>query len=263
MRTCYIAGSRSHAFNAQASKDVVLAAEDEVTRQRCMRIIEAAGTDASPLQNIASAMALTRDLLDMNCLSAIKAVLTALGVPMSDPSLNSVGLDLPSLKAAGFDAAAFVSCEYDWATIKRAGFSVAEVKAAGCNAASAIGAGYDLPSLKAGGFNATTLKLAGCSFSALVLARFSAEELTEAGFSSEVQVFHKPLLFMMFVEFCFQPQPICSGCRSGASAQDSRRRTTQGCCGCCPGVVFYDLSPRSFFCVCSSCNCASKRNNFA
>ena len=195
MRTCYIASSRSHAFYAQAAKDVMLAAEDEVTRQRCMRIIEASGMDVSPLQDIASAVALTRDLLGMNCLSAIKAVLTALGIPMSDPSLNSVGLDLPSLKAAGFDVAAFVSCKYDWATIRRAGFSAAEVKAAGCNAASAIGAGYDLPSLKAAGFNAMTLKLAGCSFSALVLARFSAEELTEAGFSSEVQVF--PLTFAL------------------------------------------------------------------
>jgi hypothetical protein len=67
---------------------------------------------------------------------------------------------------------------------------------------------------------------------------------------------------MMFVELCPRPQQICSGCRSGASAQDSRRRTAQGCCGCCPGVVFYDLSPRSFFCFCSSFNCASKRNNF-
>ena len=138
---------------------MVLSAADEVTRQHCMRIIEAASSGiSSPLHGIASAEALTRNLLDMKSLSAINAVFVVLGIAMSDPRLKAVGFDLPSLKAAGFDAAAFKA------------------------------AGYDLPSLKAAGFSAAALKLAGCSFSALVLAGFSAAELTEAGFSSEVKV---------------------------------------------------------------------------
>ena len=79
---------------------MVLAAADDVTRQRCMRIIQAASAGASPLQDMASAVALTRDLFGMQNLSAVNAVLAALG------RAAVKGLDVTSLKAAGFDAAA-------------------------------------------------------------------------------------------------------------------------------------------------------------
>ena len=179
----------SHSPSIQSRKGMVLSAADEVTRQHCMRIIEAASSGiSSPLHGIASAEALTRNLLDMKSLSAINAVFVVLGIAMSDPRLKAVGLDLPSLKAAGFDAAAFKAAGLDVSTMKIAGFTAAQVKTAGCDCLSAMGAGYDLPSLKAAGFSAAALKSAGCSFSALVLAGFSAAELTEAGFSSEVKV---------------------------------------------------------------------------
>ena len=182
-------GSRSHTSCLQAARDVVLAAADDVTRQRCMRIIQAASAGASsPLQDIASAVSLTRDLLDMKSLPAIKAVLAVLDVAMSSPSLKAVSLDLPSLKAAGFDAAAFKAAGYECLAMKVAGFTAAQVKSAGCDAASAMAAGYDLPSLKTAGYGAAALKSVGYVFSALVTAGFSASELTEAGFSSEVKV---------------------------------------------------------------------------
>jgi hypothetical protein len=149
--------SISHTSPLQVAKDVVLAAADDVQRQRCMRIIQAASAGASsPLRDIASAAALTRDLFGMQNLSAVNAVLAALG--------NS------------------------WADVKKAGFTAAEAKAAGCDAASAMTAGHDLSSLKTAGYGAAALKSVGYAFSALVLAGFSAAELTEAGFSSEVKV---------------------------------------------------------------------------
>ncbi len=125
----------------QAAKDVCLAAADDVTRQRCLRIIEAASASSS-LPNIALSAALTRGLLHMKSLAAVKAVLAALGVAMDHPSLKAVGYDPPSLKAAGFDLAAFRAAGCDWSTIRTAGFSAAEAKAAGCDPATARAAGY-------------------------------------------------------------------------------------------------------------------------
>jgi len=74
----------------------VLAAVDDVTRQRCMRIIEAASAGASPMKDIASAAALTSDLLKMN-LFAVNAVLAALG------KAAVKNLSASSLIAGGFD----------------------------------------------------------------------------------------------------------------------------------------------------------------
>jgi len=89
----------------------VLAAADDVTRQRCMRIIQAASAGASsPLQDMASAAALTRDLANMQNLSAVNAVLAALG------RAAVKGLDVTSLKAAGFDAAACAGIDIDTCT---------------------------------------------------------------------------------------------------------------------------------------------------
>ena len=54
---------------------------------------------------------------------------------------------LPSLKAAGYDAAAFRAAGCDWATVIRVGFTAVEAKAAGYDAAAAHAAGYDVLSL--------------------------------------------------------------------------------------------------------------------
>jgi hypothetical protein len=150
-------GLRGHTSCLQAARDVVLAAEDEVTRQRCMRIIQAASTgcSCSPLQSIASAVALTRDLLRIQSLSAVNNVLAALGKAAVD------ALDPECLKAAGFEAAALAAAGHDFASIKAAGFTAAEAKAAGCDATCAVSAGYDLPSLKAAGYDILSLKAAG------------------------------------------------------------------------------------------------------
>ena len=178
-----VTASHSHTSFSQSRKGVVLAAADDVTRQRCMRIIQAASAGASsPLQDKASAVALTRDLAGMQNVSAVNAVLAALG------RAAVKGLDVTSLKAAGFDTAACAAAGGSWADVKTAGFTAAEAKAAGCDAASAMAAGYDLSSLKTAGYGAAALNSVGYGFSALVTAGFSASELTEAGFSSEVKV---------------------------------------------------------------------------
>ena len=116
-----------------AHKDVCLAAADDVTRQRCVRIIEAAsaGGASSSLPDIASSAALTRGLLDMKSLAVVKAVLAALDVAIDHPSLNAVGFDLPSLKAAGFSAAALKSAGCSFSALVLAGFSAAELTEAG------------------------------------------------------------------------------------------------------------------------------------
>jgi hypothetical protein len=79
----------------QAPNDVFLAAADDVTRQRCVRAIQAASSGGrfSSLQDIASAVLLTRDLIGMQSLPAVNAVLAALGK------------DARSLKDMGFDDA--------------------------------------------------------------------------------------------------------------------------------------------------------------
>jgi hypothetical protein len=65
-----------------AHKDVSLAADSDATRQRCMRIIEAASTSgvSAPLPDIALHPALT-PVLFMRRLPAVKAVLSALDKP--------------------------------------------------------------------------------------------------------------------------------------------------------------------------------------
>ena len=113
-----VTASRSHTSCLQAARDVVLAAADEVTRHRCMRIIRAASAGTSSmLQDIASAAALTPCLLGMQDLSAVNAVLAALGKT--------------AVKGLGFRS------------LKLAGFTEVEAKAAGCDFASARAVGYD------------------------------------------------------------------------------------------------------------------------
>jgi hypothetical protein len=128
---------------------LTLAAGDDVMRQHWVRVIQAAsaGGASSSLHDIASAAALTEELLKMKRLPAIKTFLNALGVSMSYSCLKAAGFDLPSLKAAGFEAAAFRAAGYSWSDLKAAGFTSSDCKAAGC----------DLPSLKALGFDVLSL----------------------------------------------------------------------------------------------------------
>jgi hypothetical protein len=88
----------------QAPKDVCLAAADDVTRQRCVRAIQAASAcgSCSSLQDIASVVALTPDLFWMQSLPAVNAVLAALG------NAAAKGLDAKSLNDAGFDEAVLI-----------------------------------------------------------------------------------------------------------------------------------------------------------
>lgn len=165
-----VIASRSPTSYLQAARDVVLAAADEVTRQRCMCIIRAASAGtSSPLQDIASAAALTRNLLNMKSLPAVLAVLAALGVAMGHASLKAVGLDPPSLKAVGHDIAAFRAAGYSWADTKTFGFTAAEASAAGCDLASANAAGYDVVSLVEG-FGYDAAATSGCDVSFILVS---------------------------------------------------------------------------------------------
>ena len=73
-------------------------------RQRCVRAIQAAiaGGCRCSLQDIASVVALSCDLIDMQSLSAVNAVLAALG------KAAAKGLDAKSMKDAGFDEALLI-----------------------------------------------------------------------------------------------------------------------------------------------------------
>ena len=94
-----------------------LAAADDATRQRCVRALQAAsaGSFSSSLQGIACAVAVTRDLIGMQSLPAVNAVLAALG------KAAAKGLDAKSLNEAGFDAK----------ELKGAGFSIRDITFAG------------------------------------------------------------------------------------------------------------------------------------
>jgi hypothetical protein len=124
---------------------VCLAAADYATRQRCVRVIQAAsaGGTSSSLQDIASAAALTGELLKMKILPALNVVMAALG------KAEVGGLDVPSLKAAGFDAAA--------------------CRAAGFDPKSLQAAGYDVPSLVTE-FGYDACKAAGCYLSQILVS---------------------------------------------------------------------------------------------
>jgi hypothetical protein len=135
-----------------------------------VRVIQAAsaGGASSSLHHIASAAALTGELLKMRSLPAIKAVFDALGVSMSDPCLKAAGYDLPSLKAAGFDAAAFRAAGFSWSDLKAAGFTSSDCKSLGCDLASAQSAGYDVLSLIAG-FGYDAVASSGCDVSCILV----------------------------------------------------------------------------------------------
>ena len=93
-----------------------------------MRAIQAAsaGSFSSSLQDIASAVALTRDLIGMQSLPAVNAVLAALGKAAAQ------GLDANRLKDVGFDLSSLVRAGFDAAELKGAGFSIGDITFAGC-----------------------------------------------------------------------------------------------------------------------------------
>jgi hypothetical protein len=107
----------------QGAKDVCLAAADDVTRQRCLRIIEAASASwASPL-DIAASAALTPGLFMLRSLPAANAVLAALGKPAV------AALDAPSLDAAGWHVDVPLLLEFGYDAVAAAGFDVSFFKA--------------------------------------------------------------------------------------------------------------------------------------
>jgi hypothetical protein len=161
----YITDQHSDTSSSQAAKEVLLAAADDESRQRCMCMIQAASTSTpSPLQDIALSVALVHDLLNMKSLPAIKAVFAALNVTLSDAFLKNVGLDPPSLRAAGYDAAAFRAAGCSAADMKAAGFTLAEYQAAGCDAVTAQSMGYDENSLMTA-FGLEAMISSGCELS--------------------------------------------------------------------------------------------------
>jgi hypothetical protein len=181
---CHVVSAVTDLLCLQAPRDVCLAAADDVTRQRCVRVIQAAsaGDDSSSLHHIASAVALTGELLKMKSLPALNAVMAALG------KAEVGGLDLPSLKAAGLDAAACRAAGYDVPSLKAAGFTLSDFRAARFDpkslwhenivhvhynlswkcAASLRSAGYDVLSLIAV-FGYDAVASSGCDVSSILV----------------------------------------------------------------------------------------------
>jgi hypothetical protein len=60
----------------------------------------------------------------MKSLPAIKAVLDALGVSMSDPCLKAAGYDADAFKAAGFTLSDFRAAGFDPKSLQSAGYDV-------------------------------------------------------------------------------------------------------------------------------------------
>jgi hypothetical protein len=91
--------SRRYVFSLQLNADsVVLAAEDEASRQCCVRALGAAINGASDafMKDVASTAAFTPHLIGMKNLSIFNHVAVLLGKPAAS------GLDAKSLKQAGF-----------------------------------------------------------------------------------------------------------------------------------------------------------------
>ncbi len=115
---------------------MVLAAADDVTRQRCFRIMQTACSDtiSTTLQSIASSATLTRNLFCMKNATAVTAVLLALRVGTNEPSLAAVNFNFALLKEFQFEAL----------DLKAAGFIAADLQAAGFNSRELKAAGYDV-----------------------------------------------------------------------------------------------------------------------
>ena len=107
----------------QGAKDLCLAAADDLTRQRCVRMIEAASASWTSPSDIASSAALTPGLFMMRSVLAANSVLAALGRP------TVAALDLPSLDAAGWHVDVPLLLEFGYDAVKAAGCDVSFFKA--------------------------------------------------------------------------------------------------------------------------------------
>jgi serine/threonine protein kinase len=174
----------------KAPRDVFLAAVDEASRQCCVRIIQAAsaGILSSSMQEIASAVALTRALIDMRCLPVVNAVLAALGKGTAKgldvKSLNEAGCGAGELKAAGFTVGELKGAGLSAGELREAGFTAGELKAAQFTSGELKNAGFFVGELKGVGFSAGELKRAGFLAGELKRAGFTAGELKGAGFTA-------------------------------------------------------------------------------
>jgi len=85
--------------------------------------------------------------------------------------MRAAGFNLRTLKAAGYDAAAFRAAECDWADMKTAGFVARELRPLGCSLAALVALQFDAYSLFSAGFNYDALIGAGHDGSGVVLVR--------------------------------------------------------------------------------------------
>ena len=101
---------------------------------------------------------------------------------------------LPSLKAAGYDAAAFRAAGCDCTIVITAGFSAVEAKAAGydaaafraagCNLKTFTTAGFSLEEAKSAGYDAAAFRAAGCDWATVIRVGFTAVEAKAAGYDA-------------------------------------------------------------------------------
>ena len=101
-------------------------------------------------------MALTHDLIGMQSLPALNAVLAALG------KAAAKGLDVNSLKGVGFNCSSLVRAGFDAAAFKGAGFDCSSLVRAGFDLSSLVKAGFDAAALKNAGFSIRDITFAGC-----------------------------------------------------------------------------------------------------
>lgn len=91
------------------------------------------------------------------------------GCGLSD--MRAAGFKLPTLKAAGYAAAAFRAAECDWADMKTAGFAARELRPLGCSLTALAALQFDAQSLFRAGFNYDAVIGAGADGSGVVLVR--------------------------------------------------------------------------------------------
>jgi hypothetical protein len=149
-------------------RDIHFAADHESTRQRCVRILQAASQTCfcSLLEDISIEVALSRNLIAMQSLPTLNDVLAKLGMAVSK------GLDAASLKAAGCSARQ-LRAAFDPAALRTAGFDIGNLRAAG----------FDTKLLKVAGFMASDFKAAGYDISSLLSADFTVKDLN-CGFTA-------------------------------------------------------------------------------
>jgi hypothetical protein len=185
--------SLSKTFVVSQSKMLRLAASDDVTRKRCIRVIQAASSScrSSSPHSIATEVAMSRELFRMKSITAVKSVLAALGVTLDKNFLTSIKFDFSLLKEFEYDPSELLSSGFDLSCLKAANFTAQELQGLAHQAFSFKEAGfsakelneiYDLPSLIDAGYSVSELKTAGFTKMQLTLAGLSEQQLQD-GFS--------------------------------------------------------------------------------